>query len=78
MSIPWGGARSHRRVLRGGAWNNDSGNCRPANRNRNAPGDRNNNIGFRPCFRLHFATPARPAAPAAGGSRTAGERVVKS
>jgi formylglycine-generating enzyme required for sulfatase activity len=32
---------------RGGAWNDNSDNCRLANRNNNEPGDRNNNIGFR-------------------------------
>jgi len=34
-------------ALRGGSWNNDAGNCRSANRNNNAPTNRNNNIGFR-------------------------------
>ncbi|MEI8213097.1 MAG: hypothetical protein WCI02_13185 [Planctomycetota bacterium] len=32
---------------RGGSWNNDAGNCRSANRNRNNPSNRNNNNGFR-------------------------------
>ncbi|MFN0107751.1 MAG: formylglycine-generating enzyme family protein [Blastocatellia bacterium] len=35
------------RVVRGGSWNNNQDNCRSANRNRNEPGNRNNNIGFR-------------------------------
>ncbi len=36
------------RVLRGGNWNNDSSNCRVANRNNNnSPSNSNNNIGFR-------------------------------
>ena len=35
------------RVLRGGGWNNNASNCRSANRNNNAPGNTNNNIGFR-------------------------------
>ncbi|WP_229425770.1 SUMF1/EgtB/PvdO family nonheme iron enzyme [Lusitaniella coriacea] len=33
--------------MRGGSWNNNPRNCRSANRNRNNPGNRNNNIGFR-------------------------------
>ena len=44
---PWPVSGSNR-VLRGGNWNNDSGNCRAANRNNNNnPGNSNNNIGFR-------------------------------
>lgn len=35
------------RVLRGGAWNNHARNVRAANRNGNAPGNRNANIGVR-------------------------------
>jgi hypothetical protein len=35
------------RVLRGGSWNNNATNVRPANRNNNTPSNRNNNIGFR-------------------------------
>jgi len=35
------------RVLRGGAWNNNPNNLRAANRNRNNPINRNNNVGFR-------------------------------
>jgi hypothetical protein len=42
--------RSKVRVLRGGSFNNDTRNLRAANRNRNAPDNRNNNIGFR-CVR---------------------------
>ena len=33
--------------LRGGSWNNNPENCRSANRNRNAPDNINNNVGFR-------------------------------
>ena len=35
------------RVNRGGSWNNGASNCRSANRNRNTPDNRNNNLGFR-------------------------------
>jgi hypothetical protein len=35
------------RVNRGGSWNNNASNCRSANRNRNTPDNRNNNLGFR-------------------------------
>jgi len=38
---------SKARVLRGGNWNNNSGNCRMTNRNHNYPSNRNNNYGFR-------------------------------
>jgi hypothetical protein len=34
-------------VIRGGSWNNEPRNVRSANRNRNAPDERNNNLGFR-------------------------------
>jgi hypothetical protein len=34
-------------TLRGGSWNNNPRNVRVSNRNRNEPGNRNNNIGFR-------------------------------
>ncbi|NIR48000.1 SUMF1/EgtB/PvdO family nonheme iron enzyme [candidate division KSB1 bacterium] len=34
-------------MLRGGSWNNNPNNMRCANRNRNNPTNRNNNIGFR-------------------------------
>ncbi|MBU6230472.1 MAG: SUMF1/EgtB/PvdO family nonheme iron enzyme [Cyanobacteria bacterium REEB459] len=34
-------------LVRGGSWYNNPVNCRSANRNRNNPNNRNNNIGFR-------------------------------
>lgn len=37
----------HKPLLRGGSWNNNTDNCRVANRNNNNPDNRNNNIGFR-------------------------------
>jgi formylglycine-generating enzyme required for sulfatase activity len=45
-------SREIRRVYRGGGWYNSARNCRSAYRNRNEPGDRPNNLGFRPAFRL--------------------------
>jgi hypothetical protein len=43
-----GSGQGDNRVNRGGSWNNNASNCRAANRNRNNPGNRNNNLGFRP------------------------------
>jgi len=34
-------------VNRGGSWNNNPRYCRSANRNKNTPDNRNNNLGFR-------------------------------
>lgn len=41
-------AGSYGRVGRGGSWSYGAGSCRAANRNWNAPGYRNGNLGFRP------------------------------
>jgi hypothetical protein len=41
--------------LRGGAFNNNPLNLRSADRNRNAPANRNNNNGFRPASTLRWA-----------------------
>ncbi|MBN1606058.1 MAG: SUMF1/EgtB/PvdO family nonheme iron enzyme [Polyangiaceae bacterium] len=42
------GSRSTNRVNRGGSWNNDNpSHLRGANRNRNTPDNRNNNLGLR-------------------------------
>ena len=40
-------------MIRGGSWNNNPANLRSANRNRNTPTNRNNNIGFRLARTLH-------------------------
>ncbi|MDX1655714.1 MAG: SUMF1/EgtB/PvdO family nonheme iron enzyme [Candidatus Competibacteraceae bacterium] len=34
-------------MIRGGSWNNRPARLRSANRNRNAPDNRNTNVGFR-------------------------------
>ncbi len=39
--------KGHKRVLRGGSWNNNGRNLRSANRNANTPDNRNRNIGLR-------------------------------
>jgi len=39
--------KGHKRVLRGGSWNNNGRNLRSANRNANSPDNRNHNIGVR-------------------------------
>jgi hypothetical protein len=41
------------RVVRGGSWNNNGRNVRSANRNRNTPDNRNNNLGFRLALAQH-------------------------
>ncbi|WP_425451342.1 SUMF1/EgtB/PvdO family nonheme iron enzyme [Leucothrix pacifica] len=44
------------RVVRGGAWNNNTENCRSAYRNNRHPQNRNNNQGFRLlCFSSHIS-----------------------
>jgi len=57
---------SENRVIRGGNFNNNAQNCRSANRNRNNPDNRNNNLGFRPAAR-------RP--PAGHALRTVSQRM---
>jgi len=53
------------RVNRGGGWNDNAVNCRSANRDRNSPGNRDDNLGFR----LVNASP--PFVPVGRGLRTA-------
>jgi hypothetical protein len=50
LNIPNQAANGSNRVNRGGSWNNNARNCRSANRNRNNPDNRNNNLGFRLCL----------------------------
>ena len=40
-------AEGSSRVIRGGSWNDAAEDCTAANRNANAPGNSNNNVGFR-------------------------------
>ncbi|MCS6847951.1 MAG: hypothetical protein RMN52_09580 [Anaerolineae bacterium] len=47
------GPADEARVLRGGAFNNNTDNVRCANRDRNNPNNRNDNNGFRVCA-LHI------------------------
>jgi formylglycine-generating enzyme required for sulfatase activity len=44
---PLNGQTNKSRVLRGGSWCHYAGVCRSANRNGNAPGDRDDDLGFR-------------------------------
>jgi formylglycine-generating enzyme required for sulfatase activity len=53
LNGPWGSLGATR-VLRGGSWNNNTQNLRAANRNNNAPDNRNNKIGFRVCRVSHI------------------------
>ena len=48
IECPSSGRRPNPRLLRGGTINNQPANVRSANRNRNAPSNRNTNNGFRP------------------------------
>ena len=65
-----------RRVLRGGAWNNNPRNLRSANRNHNAPDNRNNNAGMRiaSTARCQNAGPVSDSRRATGLSRGDGAR----
>ncbi|MBN1654521.1 MAG: SUMF1/EgtB/PvdO family nonheme iron enzyme [Deltaproteobacteria bacterium] len=56
--------KAENRVNRGGSWNNDARNCRSANRNNWNPGNRNNNLGFRPASSPRRPEGRRPRIPA--------------
>lgn len=63
MGAASGPASGDNRVNRGGSWNNNARNCRSANRNRNNPENRNNNLGFRVALapnRKRIGTGLRP------------------
>lgn len=62
------------RVLRGGSFNNDTRNLRAANRNRNEPDNRNNNIGFRCVRDVERGRAGASAAGAAAVTAAAGVR----
>jgi hypothetical protein len=68
--LPVGPPVMHPRVLRGGSWNNNRDNCRCAYRNRNDPGNRNNDIGFRVCVGPHIEhAPRVPCCHAGPGAK---------
>ena len=52
--VPRSKVRGNPYDLRGGSFDNNPENLRSSARNRNQPGNRNNNIGFRVCCRPHF------------------------
>jgi hypothetical protein len=62
--------------LRGGSFNNDTRNLRAANRNRNAPDNRNNNIGFRCVRDVERRRAGAFAAGAAAATAVAGVRAL--
>ncbi|MDZ4762814.1 MAG: hypothetical protein SGJ21_17275 [Alphaproteobacteria bacterium] len=63
-------------MIRGGSWNNNPQNLRSAQRNRNTPDNRNNNLGFRVASTLISPEPHRPAR--CGRARGGPEPVLKS
>ncbi len=48
------GPGRHRRVVRGGSWNNNHNNARCAYRNNNDSDNWNNNLGFRVVVSIAF------------------------
>ena len=68
-------SRGSNRVNRGGSWRNDASNCRASYRNRNDPGNRNDNIGFRLAStlrhkRMKLSNPSTPVSRIAGNETT--------
>jgi len=63
------------RVNRGGSWNNNARNCRSANRNRNTPTNRNNNLGFRVALSSARGVDSLWAEQAAFPSRHGGQKL---
>ncbi|MEF8713819.1 MAG: SUMF1/EgtB/PvdO family nonheme iron enzyme [Accumulibacter sp.] len=55
-------------VVRGGSWNNHRDNARCAYRNRNHPGNRNDNLGFRVVLRSSHVLPPLLLVPPPGGT----------
>ncbi|MBK7675313.1 MAG: SUMF1/EgtB/PvdO family nonheme iron enzyme [Candidatus Accumulibacter sp.] len=55
-------------VVRGGSWNNHRDNARCAYRNRNHPGNRNDNIGFRVVLRSSHVLQPLLLVPPRGGT----------
>ena len=55
-------------VVRGGSWNNHRDNARCANRNRNHPDNRNDNLGFRVVLRSSHVLPPLLLVPPSGGT----------
>ncbi|MBL8485309.1 MAG: hypothetical protein JNJ60_24140 [Rhodocyclaceae bacterium] len=58
-------------MVRGGSWNNNRDNARCTYRNRNHPGNRNNNLGFRVLCVSHIEQIFEPASQYPGRRRAA-------
>ncbi len=74
--MPFQWATTNPRLLRGGAFTNQPANVRSANRNRNAPSNRNINNGFRPASTWRRDT--SPALPESGSGFRLSECAAKS
>jgi formylglycine-generating enzyme required for sulfatase activity len=74
---PAGPVSGSSRVSRGGGWPYDARYCWSVNRNNNAPGNRNDNLGLRllstwRCQRVRFTDRTRVPGPCPGGTSCAG------